>query len=193
MQWLLPGCAATVLILAVGTAYPATTDGGEGVAAFERADYAEALKRLEPVAAAGDAGAQFRVAQMLRYGWGTTADPEAAGVWMRRAAEAGLREAQAELGRMLRDGTGMEANPVEGLTWLERAAERGSGVAQLNLGRMYRNGIGTPRDRTLAYKWFTLAAQNGFVDGISNRNAMAESMSPEEIAAGERLVKGTAK
>lgn len=171
----------------------AASDFDQGVAAFERGEYVEALKRLEPLATAGNAEAQFRVAQMLRYGWGTSADLAAAGKWMRRAAEGGLRDAQAELGRMLRDGSGMEANAVEALDWLKRAAERGSGVAQLNLGRMYRGGIGTPRDRVQAYKWFTLAAQNGFVDGLSNRNAMAESMTPEEIAAGEKLVKEAAR
>jgi TPR repeat protein len=193
MHRLIRTCASAFLLLAAGAAYAATADFQEGVAAFDRGDYAEALKRLEPIAAAGDADAQFRVAQMLRYGWGTTADAAAAGVWMRRAAEAGLPDAQAELGRMLRDGNGMKANPAEALTWLKRAAERGSGVAQLNLGRMYRNGVGTTRDRAQAYKWFTLAAQNGFMDGIASRNVMAESMTPEEIAAGERLVKEAAR
>ncbi len=193
MHRLIRGSAFAFLVLATGLASAATTDLEQGLVAFEREDYAEALKRLEPIAAAGEADAQFRVAQMLRYGWGTTADAAAAGVWMRRAAEAGQREAQAELGRMLRDGNGMVANPTEALTWLKRAAERGSGVAQLNLGRMYRNGVGTTRDQAQAYKWFTLAAQNGFVDGIASRNVMAESMTPDEIAAGERLVKEAAR
>ena len=193
MHLLIRGCAFAFLVLATGLASAATTDLEQGLVAFEREDYAEALKRLEPIAAAGEADAQFRVAQMLRYGWGTSADVAAAGVWMRRAAEAGQREAQAELGRMLRDGNGMVANPTEALTWLKRAAERGSGVAQLNLGRMYRNGVGTTRDQAQAYKWFTLAAQNGFVDGIASRNVMAESMTPDEIAAGERLVKEAAR
>jgi hypothetical protein len=185
--------AFAVAALAAGIAHAAAAGLDEGMAAFERQDYSTSLTLLKPLAEAGDADAQFRVAQMLRYGWGTRADAVAAGVWMRRAAEAGLRDAQAELGRMLRDGSGMDANPVEALTWLTRAAERGSGVAQLNLGRMYRNGVGTNRDRVEAYKWFTLAARNGFIDGIANRNAMAESMTPEEIEVGERLVKETAK
>ncbi len=193
MRRLVHVCAAALLVLAAGASQAATAEFDAGIAAYERADYADAMKRLKPIAETGNADAQFHVAQMLRYGWGTNADPMAAGAWMRRAAEAGLRDAQAELGRMLRDGTGMDANPVEALTWLKRAAERGSGVAQLNLGRMYRAGVGTTRDPAQAYKWFTLAAQNGFVDGLSNRNAMVENMTPEEIAAGERLVKEAAK
>jgi hypothetical protein len=65
-----------------------------GLAAFEKGDYAEALKEWRPLADQGDAEAQYRLGRMHEKGWGTTKDFDAALRWYRLAAEQGHEEAK---------------------------------------------------------------------------------------------------
>jgi len=64
--------------------------GGEYVA-FDRANYATALKVWLPTAEQGDAAAQTYVGEIFEKGLGVSPDYAVAAVWYRRAAESASR------------------------------------------------------------------------------------------------------
>jgi uncharacterized protein len=70
-------------------------------------------------------------------------------------------------------------------------AEQGDIFAQAMLGLVYDKGHGVPQDFVLAYKWLNLAtahARGRQRDVFQRlRDAVASKMSPNEIAAGQRL------
>ena len=82
--------AAVLLVALVGPAWAGFT---EGVAAYERGDYAAALKEWRPLAEQGDATAQFNLADMYKYGKGVTQDYVQAYMWWSVAGANGFEEA----------------------------------------------------------------------------------------------------
>ncbi len=95
--------------------------GGEYVA-YDRADYATALKVwLEP-AKAGDAEAQAYVGEIYEKGLGTAPDYAAASKWYRLAADQDYAPAQISLGMMYERGAGVPKDVNEALRWYRRAS-----------------------------------------------------------------------
>ncbi len=74
-------------------------------AAFDRQDYAEALRLCRPLAEQGEDVAQTTLGSMYEHGRGGLAQDEAV-KWYRRAAEKGVAYAQIRLGLMYEDGRG---------------------------------------------------------------------------------------
>ena len=72
----------------------------KGVAAYERGDYATALKEFRVLAEQGDATAQFILGVMYHDGRGVTQDYKEAVKWHRKAADQGNALAQFNLGVM---------------------------------------------------------------------------------------------
>ena len=95
--------------------------GGEYVA-FDRANYATALKVWLPLAQQGDAAAQTYVGEIFEKGLGVPSDYAAAAEWYRRAAEAGYSRAAINLGNLLEQGLGVPKDPTQALNWYRRAA-----------------------------------------------------------------------
>ncbi|OGK81310.1 MAG: hypothetical protein A2X52_05765, partial [Candidatus Rokubacteria bacterium GWC2_70_16] len=95
--------------------------GGEYVA-FDRADYATALKVWLPLAKEGDASAQTYVGEIFEKGLGVPADHAAAAEWYRRAADTGYPRAAINLGHLYERGLGVPRDPTQALTWYRRAA-----------------------------------------------------------------------
>jgi len=91
MRNLILGAAATVAALG---AVPAAADVKAGVDAWSRGDYATAIDQWRPLAIAGDADAQFNLAQAYKLGRGVTLDPALAESWFRKAALQGHVQAQ---------------------------------------------------------------------------------------------------
>ena len=79
----------TVAIL-LGLAAPAWAGFDEGVAAYERGDYATALREFRPFANQGYAAAQFNLGIMYDEGQGVPQDYAEALKWYRKAAEQGV-------------------------------------------------------------------------------------------------------
>jgi len=52
---------------------------------------------------------------------------------------------------------------------------------------MYANGEGVPENYVEAFMWFNLAAAQGDRIAIENRDAIRSSMTPEQIAEGQKL------
>ena len=114
-----------LLILLLGLANPAMAgDLDEAVTAARGGDYATALRRLSPLAAKGDARAEFDVGFMHAYGWGVARNPAEAMAWYRKAAEQGLAVAQHFLGLAYFNGEGVRPDGVEAARWFARAAGR---------------------------------------------------------------------
>ncbi len=98
--------------------------GGEYVA-FDRADYATALKVWLGPAKAGDASAQTYVGEIFEKGLGVPPDHAAAAEWYRRAADTGFPRAAINLGHLYERGLGVPRDPAQALTWYRRAAGLG--------------------------------------------------------------------
>ncbi len=100
-------------------------------------------------AGAGDADAQFAVAQAYQFGTGVAEDADQARAWLQKAAEAGHRRGQAWLAQLLH-ATGDPASTSQAIAWYQRAADQGDPGAMFVLGDMYLRGSGVPLDRRRA-------------------------------------------
>lgn len=124
------------------------------------------LQSLMKCAHAGDAEAQFKLAEAYRVGEIVEGDYLKAMHWYRTSAEQGHSAAQNDLGTMFLNGIGMERNPEEAAKWYARAAVQGEASAQFNLGMRYATGTGLQQDDEQAVLWFTKAAEQGDVEAI---------------------------
>ena len=89
------------IVIAFVLALPvAAHDFQKGVKAYERGDYATALREFRLVAKQGDADAQFYLGLMYYEGQGVPQDYAEAVKWYRKAAEQGNALAQVNLGVM---------------------------------------------------------------------------------------------
>src|SRR5262245_25447992 len=100
-------------------------------------------------AQAGDADAQFEVAQAYQFGTGVAEDAAQARVWLQKAAEAGHRRGQAWLAQLLQ-AAGDPASLSQAIAWYQRAADQGDPGAMFVLGQMYLDGSGVAADRRRA-------------------------------------------
>lgn len=95
--------------------------GGEYVA-YDRANYATALRVWLPQAQQGDAEAQATVGEIYEKGLGGMADPALAAQWYRKAAEQGNSRAQINLGHLYEKGLGVKKDLREALNWYRKAS-----------------------------------------------------------------------
>lgn len=144
------GSIATVVV-------PAHADVRAGVTAWEAGDYARAVREWRPLAVAGDADAQFNLAQAYKLGRGVSVDLAQASVWFRRAADQGHLQAQDNLGLVLYD-MGQRA---EALPYLQTSAERGEPRTQFVMGAELFNGERISRDLPRAYAYMKRASDAG--------------------------------
>lgn len=106
---------------------------------------------------------------------------------VRKQAEAEDAEAQYKLGGMYDNGSGVPRDAVEAVKWYRMAAEQGYCPAQSMLGSMYTLGRGVPKDDILAYSWFNLASSQGLAVAEAQRDSLAKSMTPEQIAEAQKI------
>lgn len=84
----------------------------EGVAAYEKKDFATALKEWEPLASKGHTSAQLNLGTMYIEGQGVPQDYKEAVKWYRLAADQGYANAQNNLGAMCENGLGVHQSRV---------------------------------------------------------------------------------
>ncbi len=85
-----------VIVLVLALALPAPVAGADfqaGTEAFNRGDYASALKEWRPLAEQGDANAHYLLGTMYADGKGVPQDSAEAMKWYRLAAEQGYAAA----------------------------------------------------------------------------------------------------
>ncbi len=119
--------------------------GGEYVA-YDRANYATALKVWLPLATQGDPGAQTYVGEIYEKGLGTQPDYAMAAMWYRKAADQGYQRAEISLGYLYERGLGVPKDTVTAMNWYRRA----SGLAAANL--KFVSNVETARQQTQAHE-----------------------------------------
>ena len=156
-------------------ATPARADVKQGVEAYSGGEYRKAIEEWRPAANAGDADAQFNLAQAYTLGRGVPVDIPMAASWFRKAALQGHFEAEAKYGLVLFDqGKRSEAAP-----WLEKAAKRGDPNAELILGTMLFNGDGVEKDWPRAYAYIVRSSTAGIAHA-SEVQAKMDTMIPTD-------------
>ena len=163
-------------LLAVGAlcwgGYVCAADFPAAVEAYAKGDYERAFALFQELADAGDARAQYRLAQLLANGTGTPRDGSAALHWYRQAAQGGSTEAQSELALMYLLGRGVRQDHTWAAYWYGQLADDGHGTAQIMLGGMYEEGKGVARDLSRAAFWYRRAAEQGFATAQAKLGAM---------------------
>lgn len=103
------------------TAADCEVRGGEYVA-YDRANYASALKIWLPKAQEGDAAAQLYVGEIFEKGLGAQNDYQAAAQWYEKAAAQGNFQAQLNLGHLYEKGLGVPQNKDTAMRWYRKSA-----------------------------------------------------------------------
>ncbi len=148
---------------------------------------------LRAAAEAGDPEAQTLLGD--RY-WakGGPMDVADAAIWYLKAAEQGHSRAQFRVGDMYRLGLPLPQDYGKMAEWYRKSAMQGDSEGQMLLGLAYAKGMGVPLDNIQAHMWLRLSlsrepdagnrlTRQGAIDQIT------ESMTREQIAEAERLVK----
>jgi TPR repeat protein len=178
--------------------YRAAADQGEAAAQYKLGlcycdgrgvpqNTAEAVRWWRKAAEQGEAAAQYKLGLCYCNAQGVAQDYAEAVKWYRKAAEQGDVMAQSRLGDAYYIGVGIPANHAEAVKWYSEAAEQGEASAQRHLGIIYGLGQGVPKNYAVAYKWYTLAAEQHDTNALHNRDTIASSMTPSQIAEGQRL------
>ena len=103
--------------------------GGEYVA-YDRANYATALKIWLPRAQEGDAEAQTYVGEIYEKGLGIQADYNIASQWYRKAADQGNSRAAINLGYLYEAGLGVDQDLSQAMNWYRAASGLTDGTVE---------------------------------------------------------------
>jgi len=95
--------------------------GGEYVA-YDRSNYASALKVWLAQAKQGNVEAQVNLGEIYEKGLGGLADPAMAALWYKKAAVKGNSRAQVNLGHLYEKGLGVEKSLPTALNWYRKAS-----------------------------------------------------------------------
>jgi uncharacterized protein len=129
-------------------------------AAYERGDYATALRLLQPLASSGDDYAQFNIGVMYDTGKGVPQDFSEAVKWYRKAANQGNARAMDNLAFMYRGGQGVPQDYVEAHKWFNLAASR-----------------------------YSVSEAKRRESAALNRDLVANRMTPQQIAEAQKLAR----
>ena len=168
--------AAVAVSLAAG-ALPASADVRAGVEAWSRGDWSAAVREWQAPAAAGDADAQFNLAQAYKLGRGVPTDLAKAIELFGKSAAQGHIQAADNYGLLLFNA----GQRTQALPFVRAAADRGDARAQYLLGIAHFNGDIVPRDWVRAYALMSLAR----TDGIAPASAAMTEMD-KHIPLGQR-------
>ncbi len=149
--------AAFALFLAAPALAQSGSDVKAGVDAWSRGDYDRAVAQWKGPAEAGDADAQFNLAQAYKLGRGVPTDLARAADLYGRAAKQGHPQAADNYGLALFE----LGKKSEAAQWLDKSAMRGESRAQFVLGTMFFNGDAVAKDWVRAYALVSRAASAG--------------------------------
>ncbi len=155
---------AALALAAAGVAKPAVADTSAAAPdariayeAWQRGDFATAIKNWRPLAIAGDSEAQYNMGQAYRFGRGVPVDLRQAEDWFRKSSMQNNMQGKAAYGIvMFQNGKRAEALP-----YLEEAAGHANPNAQYIYGTILFNGDLVERDYPRAYAMMTRASASG--------------------------------
>jgi hypothetical protein len=144
----------------------------QGLAAFERADFEQAIELLLPISSRAQGNHEAWWLLVEAYcGEGTTESPLRP-FELENSSEALIGRAMATQMLGLRC---IQADSAKAKAYLESAvksfrmlADNGESRAMAALGMCYRGGMGLPRDLASAIRWSTLAFENGAYGDANN-------------------------
>ncbi len=113
-----------VALFSFAAAISSAADFGTGLTAYQKGDYAAALKEWRPLADQGVAAAQFNLGLMYLDGHGVPQSAEEAVKWFERSAEQDYTQAQHNLGAMYATGQGVKRDYVQAYKWLNICAAK---------------------------------------------------------------------
>jgi TPR repeat protein len=116
-------CLAVTVLCAWVTSF--AEDFAAGVEAYQKGDYATALKEWRAIADQGGSAAMFNIGLMYYDGHGVPQDFGQAAVWFERSAEKDYAKAQRDLGEMYAVGKGVRRDYVQAFKWLNICAAKG--------------------------------------------------------------------
>ena len=186
--WIAAALALTLAPPVLGATPPgAAQNSGErvkmGVDAWQAGNFASALTIWRPLAEAGDADAQFNIAQAYRLGRGVEADPKVAMDWYLKAARQEHQQAEATYGLMLfQNGDQKGAMP-----WLQKAADHGDPRALYVVATAQFNGDPLPKDWVGAYARMTRAAASGLPQAKTSLAEMDRYIPADQRAKGTAM------
>lgn len=176
-----------VVVLSLSIAAPAAAGPlDDALAAYNRGDYAAALRLVRPLAEQGDPQAQASLGEMYDSGQGVPQDYSQALKWSRLAAAQGEAVAQNNLGSMYINGHGVPRDDVAAAKWYRKGADQGLAESQFNLGAMYYNGQGVPKDYVMAVMWYRKSADQDYSPAQLNLGLMyvnGQGVRPDYVQA----------
>ena len=156
------------LFAGCGKKVPAENALAEGKAAYDRKDYATAVRCFAPAADQGDAEAQYMLGLCREYGHGIRLDWEKAAGLFRKAADQGHTGAQYMLGKCHEFGWGVKKDMKEAVQWYGKAADQGDAEAQFMLGECCYYAWGVERDYAKAVQWYAKAADQEATKSVTS-------------------------
>ena len=168
---------AVVLVLALVLPGPVlAADFQAGLEAFERDDYATALKELRPLAEQGNAEAQVLLGRMYVLGRDVFRDYDEAAKWYRLAAEQGHTGAQLWLGNMYRTQDYVQAHMWFSLAAAYPPVDVPDDLPDAETNRFWSRP--SLLDLTAQERMAVIAREN-----------VEQLMTPEQVAEAERLAR----
>jgi TPR repeat protein len=152
-------CFAALVVLTVGfngTVSVSWAGFDEGLAAYHREDYVNALQELRPLAEQGDARAQNVLGAMYQQGQGVPKDNSKAVSYYLKAAAQGYVTAQTNLGFIYSDGGELLPKDYSRAhMWLNMAASKGDkeAVKQRNAVEKLMTAADFSESQRLAREW----------------------------------------
>jgi len=174
--------ATAFLVLAIAS--PATAASvKDGVDAWQRGEFVNAVNIWRPLAKAGDPDAAFDLGQAYKLGRGVPADLGKARELYGVAAKTGHAEGIANYGLLLfQAGQRAAAMP-----WIMQASEAGDPRAQYVYATALFNGDFVPRNPSKAYALMSRAAAVGLPQATTNLAIIDESISADERRKGSEM------
>ncbi len=165
------------------SAVPAIANVKDGVDAWSRGDYDNAVKQWREPALKGDADAQFNLGQAYKMGRGVKADLNVALDWYKRAAMQGHLQAADSYGHLLH----YQGKIAESIPYLQKSADRGEPRSQYLLGTELFNGVNAPKDWVRAYALMTRASSAGMAPASRSLAQMDQYIPLEQRQQGTVL------
>jgi TPR repeat protein len=165
--WMLVPRQAPHLLMATPAAPPPAPKSSaaealqNGNEAFDRKDYAEALRWYRNAADQGNAQARGNIGHLYLWGLGVSTDYDEAMRWSRKAADQGDPRGQTIIGVLYNNGWGVAQDYAEAMRWYRKAADQGYAPAQTDIGVLYENGRGVAQNMRQARVWMQKAADAG--------------------------------
>ena len=185
---LLAACVATMPTAPSAPADPARASLAEAERAYSARQDARALELFLPLARAGNATAQQRVARLYTRNQGVPVNEIESCTWWEAAANQGEATAMTNFGLCLETGKGRPQDHAAAAGWYRRAADQGNAVAMVNLGLAHMHGRGVPQSFEAAAPWFQRALDSGRLstgDGLDARRYLQRAQRHVKAATGD--------